>query len=173
MTITNKAPQSAATVGQQCNGGGAATVCSNDTTGAAKNQNVTPFAAGAIREVVGGNGHMDVALAPTAGEYADFSDMPNAFDEVERLIARQSSRLNIDAEFVAQCYPKADHGDALLLATLYRDKLVYDASEGAWYLWAGNYWQRDATNKTRLIIPTQIAPLYTQWAAQLDLRALE
>ena len=45
-----------------------------------------------------------------------------------------------------------ESGDAVLFKTLFKDKTLYDHSEGIWYLWDGNYWKEDKIEEVLLSV---------------------
>lgn len=59
-----------------------------------------------------------------------------------------------------------EHGDAELMAEFYRGRLVYDHSEGAWYLWRKHFWERDKTGMVYRLIARRVAPQYLYAAAE-------
>jgi putative DNA primase/helicase len=59
-------------------------------------------------------------------------------------------------------------GDGELLATIYKDQLVYDHAEKNWYLWNGHTWEKDTTAKAPDLVAYQVAAQYLQAAADLQ-----
>ena len=49
----------------------------------------------------------------------------------------------VDSRFVLECLATDSEGDGILFAALLGEKLLYAASTGSWYLWAGHRWMRD------------------------------
>ena len=49
----------------------------------------------------------------------------------------------VDSRFVLECLTTDSEGDGILFAALLGNKLLYAASTGSWYLWAGHRWMRD------------------------------
>ncbi len=52
----------------------------------------------------------------------------------------------VDSKFVMQCLAMDNEGDGMLFAALLENKLLYSEINGSWYVWRGNYWQRDKIN---------------------------
>lgn len=75
--------------------------------------------------------------------------------------------------YLKDCFYREELGDGELFASLYPERLVYDHSEGDWYLWAGHYWQRDATQQVKLLFSGQVAAQYLTGAAELTKKASE
>ena len=46
----------------------------------------------------------------------------------------------VDSRFVLECLTTDSEGDGILFAALLGNKLLYAASTGSWYLWAGHRW---------------------------------
>jgi putative DNA primase/helicase len=59
-----------------------------------------------------------------------------------------------------------EQGDAELFAQMFKGYAVYDHSESAWYLWRGQYWERDTRREIVSYVSNRIASLYIMTAAQ-------
>jgi len=57
-------------------------------------------------------------------------------------------------------------GDAELVTNLYRDRVVFDHTEGSWYLWDGHNWQIDRKEKMPDLVAYKIAAQYLNAAAE-------
>ncbi|WP_310601458.1 phage/plasmid primase, P4 family [Desulfobulbus sp.] len=51
----------------------------------------------------------------------------------------------VPSKFVRECLATENEGDGMLFAALLENKLLYAAANESWYVWRGNFWQRDRT----------------------------
>jgi len=63
-----------------------------------------------------------------------------------------------------------EYGDAKLLTHLYQNRLVYDHSEKAWYLWNGHAWTLDRTDHIKQLLAGQGGAQYMFHMAELNKR---
>lgn len=49
----------------------------------------------------------------------------------------------VQGKFVLECLATESEGDGMLFAALMENKLLYAAANESWYVWRGNFWQRD------------------------------
>ncbi len=54
----------------------------------------------------------------------------------------------IDSVFVQECLYANELGDGTLFARLFRDRFVFCKNSQEWYEWTGQFWQRDAMNRS-------------------------
>jgi putative DNA primase/helicase len=59
-------------------------------------------------------------------------------------------------------------GDAELFASMFQDRVVYDHSAGAWFIWRGNHWDRDRTGELRKLVSKHLAAEYLRAGANAD-----
>src|SRR6266508_6870171 len=57
-------------------------------------------------------------------------------------------------------------GDAELFACRFRDRVVYDHAAKSWFIWRGNYWDRDRMGEAFNLLSDRISREY--WNASLD-----
>jgi putative DNA primase/helicase len=76
-----------------------------------------------------------------------------------------------DKKFVVQrCYEE-EYGDAKLFFHLYKNRIVYDHTEKAWYIWGGHAWKKDKTNMVKRLVAGQLASQYLHASADLTREA--
>lgn len=75
-------------------------------------------------------------------------------------------------DFVKTCLYRNELGDAELLTTLYRDRLLYDHNLSEWFVWNGVYWEKDERSLIRLLIGIQLASQYFQAADEFNKQAV-
>jgi putative DNA primase/helicase len=75
--------------------------------------------------------------------------------------------------FVLECLTREEEGDAHLYAHLFRDKCVYDHTEGAWYEWRGHFWERDECKHALLLASGPLAAIYLEASATLSEQAAQ
>lgn len=66
---------------------------------------------------------------------------------------------------VLECLDRNEAGDADLFVEHNRGRTVYDHSEDAWYLWRGNFWEKDSLDEVFLSVINWVASRYIQQAA--------
>jgi P4 family phage/plasmid primase-like protien len=76
-----------------------------------------------------------------------------------------------DLEFVLECLEAEEEGDGRLYAHLFQGKCIYDHTEGAWYEWRGNYWERDECKHALLLASGPLASVYLAASAELSEQA--
>lgn len=67
--------------------------------------------------------------------------------------------------YVLQALDEGEDGDAKLTAKLFTGKLLYDHSDGAWYMWKKHFWERDKTRIVYRVFSRRVAPQYLHAAA--------
>jgi putative DNA primase/helicase len=75
--------------------------------------------------------------------------------------------------FVLDCLTREEEGDARLYAHLFRDKCVYDHTEGAWYEWHAHFWERDECKHALLLASGPLAAVYLEASATLSEQAAQ
>jgi putative DNA primase/helicase len=75
--------------------------------------------------------------------------------------------------FVLDCLSREEEGDAHLYAHLFRDKCLYDHTEGAWYEWRSHYWERDECKHALLLASGPLAAVYLEASATLSEQAAQ
>ena len=75
--------------------------------------------------------------------------------------------------FVLDCLSREEEGDAHLYAHLFRDKCLYDHTEGSWYEWHGHFWERDACMHALLLASGPLAAVYLEASAALSEHAAQ
>ena len=73
--------------------------------------------------------------------------------------------------FVLDCLTREEEGDAQLYAHLFRDRCIYDHTEGAWYEWRSHYWERDECKHALLLASGPLAAVYLEASATLSEQA--
>jgi putative DNA primase/helicase len=73
--------------------------------------------------------------------------------------------------FVLDCLSREEEGDAQLYAHLFRDRCLYDHTEGAWYEWRSHYWERDECKHALLLASGPLAAVYLEASATLSEQA--
>lgn len=76
--------------------------------------------------------------------------------------------LQPDRDFVLECLHDEEEGDARLYAFLFGGKCLYDHTEGMWYEWRGNFWERDECKHALLLASGPLASTYLKISAQLS-----
>jgi putative DNA primase/helicase len=89
------------------------------------------------------------------------SVLPIATIEQIRLEANEPNQINI-----RECLDREHAGDAELFAALFRDRVVYDHAASKWYIWRGNFWERDPNGELTRLIIQRLAPEYLQAGAE-------
>src|SRR2546421_1836599 len=64
-------------------------------------------------------------------------------------------------------------GDALLFAEIFRDRIVYDASNKEYYHWNEHYWKIDSTNYVRQLVSGHLGSVYMKAAAEVNVKWAE
>lgn len=54
----------------------------------------------------------------------------------------------ITSEFIDQCLFANELGDSVLYSALFRNQFLFCKNTQEWFIWSGQYWQRDIMNKT-------------------------
>jgi putative DNA primase/helicase len=75
--------------------------------------------------------------------------------------------------FVLDCLSREEEGDAQLYAHLFRDKCLYDHTEGTWYEWRGHYWECDECKHALLLASGPLAAVYLEASATLSEQAAQ
>ena len=65
-----------------------------------------------------------------------------------------------------------ESGDAVLFKTLFKDKTLYDHSEGIWYLWDGNYWKEDKIEEVLLSVD-RVVEVYARGVEYLTIQRVK
>jgi putative DNA primase/helicase len=60
---------------------------------------------------------------------------------------------------------REEAGDAELFASMFQDRVIYDHSAGAWFLWRGHHWERDRLNELRKLVSNRLAAEYARAGA--------
>ena len=76
-----------------------------------------------------------------------------------------------DLETVLGCLKREEEGDAQLYAHLFREKCLYDHTEGTWYEWRGHYWERDDCKHSLLLASGPLSAVYLEASATLSEQA--
>ena len=72
---------------------------------------------------------------------------------------------------IENAYLREEAGDGELLAAMYTDRIVFDHSEGSWYLWNGQHWEPDACNQVVGFVFHQVAAQYLIAASQVTIKS--
>jgi putative DNA primase/helicase len=102
---------------------------------------------------------------PKGGAFLDREDKPRK----DQAPAEGSDRAEPDfspLEDILECLGRQEAGDAELLARRYAGRILYDRTEGQWYIYQGHYWAADKAGQTERLIYTDIAAQY-QYASAL------
>jgi putative DNA primase/helicase len=89
------------------------------------------------------------------------SAQPLPVIESLRLSADEPNQPNIK-----DCLDREHAGDAELFAHLFCDRLAYDHAAGKWYIWRGNFWERDPNGELTRLIIQRLAPEYLHAGAE-------
>ena len=65
-----------------------------------------------------------------------------------------------------------ENGDAVLFKTLFKDKTLYDHSEGIWYLWEGNCWKVDKIEEVLLSVD-RVVEVYARGVKYLTIQRVK
>jgi putative DNA primase/helicase len=68
--------------------------------------------------------------------------------------------VHLEMERILDCFNNAEVGDADLFTDLFRDHVAYDHTEKRWYVWRGNYWERDRTGYVYHLVSRRVGPQY-------------
>lgn len=74
----------------------------------------------------------------------------------------QAARVQMDLKSYRD---REQAGDAELFALMFQDRVVYDHSAGAWFLWRGNHWERDRSHEIRKLVANRLAAEYMRAGA--------
>ena len=78
-----------------------------------------------------------------------------------------------ELSMVLDCLKREEEGDAHLYAHLFRDKCLYDHTEGSWYEWRGHFWERDERKHSLLLASGPLAAVYLEASATLSEQAAQ
>ena len=79
--------------------------------------------------------------------------------EAQQFPAKDQEDQKITSKFIRECLNKNELGDAMLYASLFRDRFLYCKNKKAWFEWTGNFWQLDVMDNS-LAAVEKVALLY-------------
>jgi putative DNA primase/helicase len=80
--------------------------------------------------------------------------------EALRMEANEPNQVNLK-----DCLDREHAGDAELFAYLFHDRVAYDHAAKKWYIWRGNFWEKDPNGELTRLIINRLAPEYIQAGA--------
>jgi putative DNA primase/helicase len=71
----------------------------------------------------------------------------------------------LDTQDLYRAVRTEEDGDADTFVSLYEGQVAYDHAEGEWFLWGGQYWERDRTNAVINLLKREVAAQYARAGA--------